>query len=215
MSRSLEQSLAWAGQGTELCRQAIASLDEASYDAPSVLAGWSRKHLVAHLAANAEAIGRLVGWARTGQENQMYSSPHQRVADIEAGAKRPGPELTAWFGRSARELAAAMAALPPAAWQAEVVTAQGRTVPATETPWMRSREVMVHAVDLGAGLTFADLPADFRTALRVDVIGKRGAETVPDVRGPEAEVTAYLTGRPFTGVTTGNGAPAPELPPWL
>ena len=32
---------------------------------------------------------------------------------------------------------------------AEVVTAQGRTVPATEIPWLRAREVYVHVVDLG------------------------------------------------------------------
>ena len=215
MSRSLEQSLAWVGEGTELCRKAIAGLDEASYGAPSLLAGWTRKHLVAHLAANAEAIGRLVSWARTGEENQMYSSPEQRNADIEAGAKLSGKELTAWFDRSARELAAAMEALPASAWQAEVVTAQGRTVPATGTPWMRSREVMVHAIDLGTGLTFADLPEDFLAALREDITSKRGTENVPDVRGNEADVTAYLAGRPSSGVTTPDGAPAPELPPWL
>jgi len=87
MSRSLEQSLAWVGEGTELCRKAIAGQVEASYGAPSLLAGWTRKHLVAHLAANAQAIGRLVSWARTGEKNQMYSSPEQRNADIEAGAR--------------------------------------------------------------------------------------------------------------------------------
>ncbi len=215
MRRSLEQSLAWAGAGTELCRDAIAGLDEASYGAPSLLAGWARKHLVAHLAANAEAISRLVSWARTGAKNQMYSSPQQRDADIEVGAKLSGKELTAWFDRSARELAAAMEALPASAWQAEVVTAHGRTVPATETPWMRSREVMVHAIDLGTGLTFAHLPEDFLVAVREDITSKRGTENMPDVRGTEADVTAYLAGRPSSGVTTPDGAPAPELPAWL
>lgn len=54
-------------------------------------------------------------------------------------------------------------------WQAEVVTAQGRAVPAAETPWMRSREMLVHAVDLGTGLAFADLPDAFLAALRADI----------------------------------------------
>ena len=215
MSRSLEQSLRWVQEGTDLCRKAIAGLDEASYGAPSQLGGWTRKHLVAHLAANAEAIGRLVSWARTGEEQHMYSSPEQRNADIEAGAKLSGEQLTSWFEQSARELATAMAALPDQAWQATVVTAQGRAVAATEAPWMRSREVMVHAVDLAAGLTFADLPGDFLAALREDITSKRGAENVPAVRGSDADVTAYLAGRPHSGVTTPDGAPAPELPPWL
>jgi maleylpyruvate isomerase len=145
----------------------------------------------------------------------MYSSPRQREADIEAGAKLSGRELTAWFDRSAGELSAAMAALPADAWQSEVVTAQGRIVPASETPWMRTREVMVHAVDLEVGLTFADLPEGFLTALRADIIGKRGAQNVPDVRGSSAAVTAYLAGRPFTDVTTPDGELPEQLPPWL
>lgn len=215
MSRSLEQSLVWVGEGTELCRRAIVGLDEDSYGAPSQLEGWTRKHVVAHLAANAEAIGRLVAWARTGQEQRMYASPEQRNADIAAGVRLSGPELTAWFDRSAGELAAAFASLPPRAWDAEVVTAQGRTVAAGETPWMRSREVMVHAVDLGTGITFADLPATFLSALRDDIIVKRGPDQVPDVGGPDADVTAYLAGRRYTDVRTLDGAPPPALPPWL
>jgi maleylpyruvate isomerase len=215
MSRSLEQSLRWVEEGTELCRKVIAGLDEASYGAPSQLDGWTRKHLIAHLAANAEAIGRLVSWARTGKEQRMYSSPEQRNADIEAGAKLSDEQLTSWFDQSARELAMAMRALPDQAWQAKVVTAQGRTVAAAETPWMRSREVMVHAVDLATGLTFADLPEDFLAALREDITSKRGTQNVPAVRGSDADVTAYLAGRPYSDITTVDGTPAPELPPWL
>jgi maleylpyruvate isomerase len=143
------------------------------------------------------------------------ASPGQRAADIEAGAKLSGRELTAWFDRSAGELAAAMAALPADAWQSAVVTAQGRTVPASETPWMRSREVLVHAVDLEIGVTFADLPEAFLTALSADIIGKRGAQNVPDVRGSTAAVTAYLAGRPSTDVTTADGQVPEPLPPWL
>lgn len=215
MSRMLQQSLAWVEEGTALCRKAIAGLDEASYGEPSQLAGWTRKHLVAHLAANAEAIGRLVAWARTGEEQRMYSSPEQRNADIEAGAQLSGEELTAWFEQAGRDLAEGMAALPANRWQAAVVTAQGRTVPTSETPWMRAREVLVHAVDLGTGLTFADLPADFLTALREDITTKRGAGEVPAVHGDDADVTAWLAGRPHADVTTLDGAPAPDLPAWL
>jgi len=80
---------------------------------------------------------------------------------------------------------------------------------------MRSREVMVHAVDLAADLTFADLPGDFLVALREDIISKRGAKNVPAVRGSDADVTAYLAGRPYSDVTTLDGAPVPELGPWL
>ena len=68
-----------------------------------------------------------------------------------------------------------MASLTDEQWEAEVVTAQGRTVPASETPWMRAREVMVHAVDLGTGIGFDDLPDGFLVALCDDIVGKRAA----------------------------------------
>lgn len=213
--RTPAATLAWVAEGTALCREAVHGLDEAAYGAPSLLPGWTRKHVVAHLAGNAEAIGNLLHWARTGEPTPMYGSPEQRDAAIEAGAGLPGERLTAWFEESARALAGAMATLTEEQWRAEVVTAQGRTVPAREAPWMRSREVMVHAVDLGTGLRFADLPEEFLAELRADILARRGRENVPQVQGSPAEVTAYLAGRPSTGVTAAGGAPAGSLPPWL
>ena len=74
----------------------------------------------------------------------MYSSPHQRNADIEAGAHRPASDLRAWVEQSATRLAEAFAGLDAEQWERPVRTAQGRTVPASEIPWLRAREVMVH-----------------------------------------------------------------------
>ncbi|WP_116198719.1 maleylpyruvate isomerase family mycothiol-dependent enzyme [Amycolatopsis circi] len=192
----------WVAFGTELFLTHAKELSE-----PSALPGWTRKHLAAHVAANADALGNLVHWARTGERTPMYASPDQRNADIETGSQRPEAKLTAWLQDSARSLESAMAALTPSQWQAEVVTAQGRTVPATEIPWLRAREVCVHAVDLGTGLTFADLPNAFLSALVAEIQAKRGLDTLPD--GPLPDVAAYLAGRPhsLTGV--------PDLGPWL
>ena len=185
----------------------------ADLDGPSLLPGWTRKHVAAHLALNAESIGNLVQWAKTGEERRMYSSPEQRNADIEAAALRPADELVAWFDESARVLADAMAELTDEQWQTPVLNAQGRAVLATETPWMRSREVMIHAVDLGTGVTFADLPTDFLETLCDDIRAKRG--DVPEVRGPLPDLAAYLAGRPCDDVVTADGSPAEPLPPWL
>ncbi|MFF9808205.1 maleylpyruvate isomerase family mycothiol-dependent enzyme [Streptomyces coeruleorubidus] len=213
--RTLRTTLTWVAEGTELCRKAVADLDEASYSAPSLLPGWTRKHVVAHVAANARALRNLVHWARTGEPTPMYSSPEQRLADIESGAQLPAAWLTAWFEDTAQLLAYAMAELSEEQWRAPVVTAQGRTVPVSEVPWMRTRELMVHAVDLDTGVHFADLPEEFLAALRHDILGKRGSDTVPTVQGSDADITAYLAGRPYTGVTTGDGALAEPLTPWL
>ncbi|MEV4450403.1 maleylpyruvate isomerase family mycothiol-dependent enzyme [Streptomyces mirabilis] len=215
MMRTLKTTLAWVAEGTDLCRKAVSDLDEASYSAPSLLPGWTRKHVVAHVAANARALRNLMHWARTGEPTPMYSSPEQRMADIESGARLPAAWLTAWFEESAQLLAYAMSELTEKQWRAEVLTAQGRTVPASEVPWMRTREIMVHAVDLDAGIQFADLPKEFLAELRHDIIGKRGSDTVPGVLGSDADITAYLAGRPYTGVTTRDGSPAQPMTPWL
>jgi maleylpyruvate isomerase len=42
-------------------------------------------------------------------------------------------------------------------------------VPASEIPWMRAREMWIHAVDLGAGGRFEDFPPGFVDALLTDV----------------------------------------------
>lgn len=207
MARSLADARRWMAEGTKLFLEAVAGLAEQEYDAPTLLPDWTRRQLVAHVAANADAVGNLVHWAATGEETPMYASPQERAAGIERGLSMPAAELDAWLRRSADQLAAAMDVLTEPRWTTHVVTAQGRTVPATETPWMRAREVCVHAIDLDRGVSFHDLPEDFLTALIEDIRTKRGE--VPSVDGPLAEQAAWLAGRPHTL------AHAPDLGPWL
>ena len=235
MSRSFADARGWMQHGTALFMSQT-DLGDRALGEPSALPGWSRRHLLAHVAANADALGNLVRWAATGEPTPMYASPADRAAGIERGRQLPAGDLKAWLRRSADALEEAMARLSGQQWQAPVLTAQGRSVPATEVPWMRSREVYVHAVDLATGLSFADLPAGFLTALCDDVTGKRGKDPGPalvlaatdtggqwklpgtgeavTLAGPLAEITAYLTGR-ANRLTTAGGEPAPVLPPWL
>jgi len=236
MTRTLADSRRWMRDGTELLLLSVATLDHEQLVAQSALPGWARRHLVAHLAANADAVGNLVRWAATGEPTPMYASLEERAAGIEQGSRRAGDELSEWLRSSAEKLEAAMSSLTAKQWRAQVRTAQGRTVEAAEVPWMRAREIWVHAVDLATGISFDDLPADFLTELCTDVIGKRGAGAgpalvlEPDDRtqrwelpgdgaavrlgGPLAELAAYLTGRPHR-LTAADGGPAPVLSPWL
>ena len=128
-------------------------------------------------------------------------------------ATRPPAALRSWSREEASALDRDLRRLSAAQWQSTIRTAQGRKVPATEIPWLRAREVMVHAVDLATGTTFADLPADFLAVLETDIRSKRG--DVPDVNADLANRVGWLAGRSTSGVTAVGGGPAPTLTSWL
>jgi maleylpyruvate isomerase len=190
----------WIEDCTKVFLTALGRLDDADLNAPTVLPGWTRRHVVAHVHHNATALRRLVSWAATGRENPMYASPEQRVREIEQCAQLAAADLRRLVSESAYRLADDLDALPNAAWRAEVVTGQGRQIRAAEIPWLRVREVAVHAIDLDAGIDFDDLPAAVLEALLVDVVRRRAAG------GEAAGLAMWLTGRT---------AVVPHLGPWL
>lgn len=228
-----EQTLAWMADGTVKLLADVAVLSDEALTAPTALPGWNRRYLLSHVAANADALRNLVHWARTGEERRMYASPGQRDADIAKGAQLPAAGLRGWLESSAQALAVDLDTLPGPAWDAKVVTAQGLTRDASEIPWMRSREVYVHAIDLDAGTAWMDLPPEFLIALLDDVAARRsargggpalavaatdtgrtwevaGAGAPVPVSASLADLAAYLTGRPAPALRS-----APALPPWL
>ncbi|MEO3887265.1 maleylpyruvate isomerase family mycothiol-dependent enzyme [Nonomuraea sp. B5E05] len=192
---------AWMDLGTEVFLRAVDRLDDAQLSGPSALPGWTRRHVIAHVHGNAEALRRLLSWAATGVEQRMYAGPRQRAEEIESASALPARTLRTLVAQSAHDLADDMDRLPEQAWNALVVTARGRTVPAAEIVWMRTREVTVHAVDLANGVGFADLPEEVNAALIADALDThaKGGEAA-------AGLAAWLTGR---------NAQPPALGPWL
>ncbi|UED87901.1 maleylpyruvate isomerase family mycothiol-dependent enzyme [Streptomyces profundus] len=227
--------LAWARAGTAFFARALDGLTDRDLAGPSRLPGWSRAALVAHVGYNARALTRLCEWSRTGVERPMYASADQRAREIALGASLPARALRSLFAHSETHLDVEWRDLPDAAWDAEVVTAQGRTVPARETAWMRTREVWVHAVDLGGGARFADLPPDLLDRLADDVLAawRRRGEAAPPalvptdraarpggdggvgpaVSGRMSDLVRWLTGRGARRLDV--AGPLPDLPRWL
>ncbi|MDT0266493.1 maleylpyruvate isomerase family mycothiol-dependent enzyme [Streptomyces sp. DSM 44915] len=228
--------LALARLGTAFLARQLAGISDAELAGPSLLPGWSRAALVAHVGYNARALTRLCAWAETGEPHPMYASPEQRAREIEYGASLPPRALRALFAHSATHLDVAWRDLPSAAWTAEVVTAQGRTVPAAETAWMRTREVWVHAVDLATGAGFGAFPPDLLDRLAADAVGawrRRGEPpaltlaaddraaplvvgdgTGPTVAGRQADLVRWLLGRGPHHLRHPTPDP-PPLPRWL
>jgi uncharacterized protein (TIGR03083 family) len=53
---------------------------------PSLLPGWTRAHVLAHLARGADAMRALLIGARAAEDRPAYASAEARAADIERGA---------------------------------------------------------------------------------------------------------------------------------
>jgi maleylpyruvate isomerase len=224
------QALRWYSESETAVADLVDRLSDDELAVPSALPEWSRAHVVAHLARNADALVNLLDWARTSVETPMYPSRAVRDADIAATAARPAAELRADYAAARARLAEALETLPDQAWTAELRNMQGQPVAAAHVPWMRAKEVGVHGTDLRAELSFADLPADFCTALVDEVlalftardqpvpatvvatdVGRTWGSGEPTVRGPVAAVAAWLT----RSDTSGLQGDVPPAPVWL
>jgi maleylpyruvate isomerase len=208
-----ERSLDWLRDGTDRLLTLVAGLSDDEFAAPSLLPSWSRGTLIAHLALNAGALGNLVAWARTGVESPMYASTEQRAADIARLAAAPAAQIRAEFLAGATRLDADLGTLPEACWAAPVRTARGRPIPASEIPWMRNREVWVHAVDLNAGVGFDGFPPEVLAALLDDAAALMSGrpEAVPvAARTPDGARTWAFGSDPTTTVT----GDLPDLCAW-
>jgi maleylpyruvate isomerase len=158
-----------ARRGQAYFSRKLNELSDAEFDEPSLLPDWSRRHVIAHVGLNARALTRLTEWAATGTETPMYSSPTERNDEIAVAATLPPQALRNLSDHAAIHLNVEWRDLQPEAWSNEVRTIMGRVVPVSETVWMRTREVWIHAVDLGNGATFRDFPPELLDALLADV----------------------------------------------
>ncbi|WP_377642779.1 maleylpyruvate isomerase family mycothiol-dependent enzyme [Oryzobacter terrae] len=197
---------------------------------PSLCEGWTRAHVLSHVARNADGLVRLVRSVVDGSGETMYASRPARDADIEAGSRRSLDALVADVETSARALAPELDRLGPEhdGHPLERTPGELRGTGA-DIVLMRLRELTWHHVDLDAGFGFADLEPEL-VALFVEeeVERLRGVEDAPDVtlrstEGDEwtvgvgtAQVSgdrAALLGWLARGLTEGvTGDPLPRLP---
>jgi maleylpyruvate isomerase len=137
-------------------------IEDADLRAPSLLPGWTRAHVLAHLARGADALRNLLIGVRTGEPRPAYASAEARDAGIERGASQPRADLLADVAAAAMALRTVSRQLPDEAWRTEVTPVPGLDpFPATELLVRRLVEVELHHCDLGAGYTAADWPDAF------------------------------------------------------
>ncbi|MFJ9866545.1 maleylpyruvate isomerase family mycothiol-dependent enzyme [Streptomyces sp. NPDC101165] len=220
--------LACVREATERLLTAVAKLDNASLAEPSRLPGWTRGHVLAHLARNADALVNVL------EGRPMYASAEARDADIERDAPRPLDDQLADVRESGARFQETGAA--PADWTRTVELRNGVTDSASRVPFRRWVEVDLHHVDLGTGYELEDLPAEFtereieflaqRFSGHPDVpatrvtdgtrawsTGREAAEPEITVTGSPADLLGWLAGRREGAALEATGGALPKLPP--
>nr|WP_141926066.1 maleylpyruvate isomerase family mycothiol-dependent enzyme [Haloactinospora alba] len=206
---------------TERLTATAAELTPERLGGESLCPGWTRGHVLAHLARNADALTGTLAGAGRGEQVPMYAGPEARESDIEEGAPRPLADQLADLRATAEEFARTVDTLPQDAWTFAVRMRSGSVLPASSLPWFRLRELEYHHVDLDAGYTPGHWPADFVAhelstlaerftrpgsgeahRLRLVTTDTRREYGVPEhegpeltVEGPAAALVAWLSGR--------------------
>jgi maleylpyruvate isomerase len=209
-----------------------AGLDDESLRGASLCEGWTRAHVLSHIARNADGLGRLVSWAVTGTPVAMYESPQARDGEIEAGSARGAQEILNDVRESAARFASAAPGLAGPPERAEVEMRTGRKVLGGQLPTLRLLEVVFHHVDLDAGYTFADADPGFvrraigqavrrfQTSDQAPALSLRGdagdewttGDGSQEVTGTNAALLLWLARGDGGGVSSEN--PLPALPAW-
>lgn len=147
------RDLASVCEATDRLLSAVAALDNAAVTEPSRLPGWTRGHVLAHLARNADALVNVL------EGRPMYVSGDARDADIERDAPRPLKTQLADVRDSANGFQDAASVSQD--WSRTVELRNGVLDTAARLPFRRWIEVELHHVDLGIGYELEDLPEEF------------------------------------------------------
>jgi maleylpyruvate isomerase len=198
----------------------IEDLTDEQVAEPSVLPGWTRGHVLAHIAGVTVAMAGQAEHEGTKVEPYPGGRP-ARDAAIEAGAGRSAHEHRAAIADAVDRLTKAWANVRD--WDTPAYYRDGTL---TDTAYAAWREVEIHARDLDLGPVtwspeFCDHVVDFLSARVPDgvrltlqaedrqwVIGQGD-----DVRltGSRTDLAAWLAGREPDGEIEGD---KPELKPW-
>lgn len=218
-----DETLAAVAESEAKLAERLAQITEPDLREPSPLPGWSRAHIVAHLAGNANAFANALTRVAAGEVPEQYPGGRAaRDAEIEAWAVLPRDELLGRAAETAASLGAAWDRVGPEAWGSGAVRTLAGLLPVAELPFRRLREVQVHLVDLDVGVEPADwpeayvvgeldrslpplaaqLPGETRLSLVVHLPDGRSVAaqfgsgpSSEQVSGSAAEVVAWLIGR--------------------
>jgi maleylpyruvate isomerase len=214
----------------------VAKLDDPAVAAPSELPGWSRGHVLAHLAGIANAMARQLEYAARGETVDLYDDGYDgRNREIELAAGHHAAEHRAAVDAAFARVLSAFDALDESGWSAPISYRNGNVYDGGLALW---RELTIHMGDLGTGFgpetwsrPFCEHLFDFLAARVPDgiklvlqplalpprTIGS-GNRSIA-VNGMITDIAAWLAGRTPTlgslrATEAADGVELPELLPW-
>ena len=217
-------------EATRRLIRTVDGLPDAAFAEPSALPGWSRGHVVAHLALNGEGLAGILRGLAGGEDVPMYASPERRDGDIgDLATRSPGAVRDRLYA-GCTLFQEAWQHMPDDAWDGSFRRTPGsERWPASQLPRMRHGEVEIHHADLVAGYSAAHWPEDFLDDTFNRIVGDREdgtpvllrtpdgdvplGEGGPVVTGSRADLTWWLLGRGTGQGLTGDPG-LPTLGPW-
>ena len=214
----------------------LTKLDESSVAEPSELPGWTRGHVLAHVAGISKAMARQLEYARRGESIELYDGGMDgRNKAIELAAGHSLAQHTESVTTAVEAVIAAFDSLAPEDWQARIAYRDGTVFDGGLALW---RELTIHASDLGLGFgpetwsrpfcehligfLAARVPETYKfvlqpTGLPQLSIGTGGTSIA--ITGMLTDIAAWLAGRePSLGslraTAAADGVDLPELLPW-
>ncbi len=197
--------------------------------------GWTRAHVLGHVARHADSMVSLATWAMTGLVTPQYASDDAREEGIETSARQDLPRLIADVRESAARCRAALTALGRGLASKEVTMRNGRVISPFELPRRRTTEVIVHHFDLATEWTLDEAHPETLAAALEDTARRFTAR--PDgpgltlqaedgrflvigdgavvVHGTLGELLAWTTrGALGPGLRVEGGGPLPDVITW-
>jgi maleylpyruvate isomerase len=235
---SPEQVVRLLESATRRLVRTVDAMADFQFAEPSLLPGWTRGHVVAHLVLNAEGLAGAVEGVREQRAVPMYASQDARDSDIEQLSGADASVLRDRLLASTTAIHDAVAELPEELYGGRIERTPGsdRTFTAGRVGEMRLREVEIHHADLDLDYGWPDWPSDFTellldnrgavhdgapfTARAVDLdrtwsfAGPDEQSGGPTVSGPGALLAWWATGRdPGDGLTSDDGV-LPGMEAW-
>lgn len=234
MSAPARSTLALLATADDALVRTVDTLSPCQLAEPTELPGWTRAHVVAHLALNAEGLARALSGRRTGRPTTMYDSQEARDADIEALAAAGPADLRDRMLAGTHSFSQAVLAMTEDHWDGAFErTPGGQPIAYVDVPLMRLREVEIHHADLGAGYSFADWPPEFSAVLLDSAVGRSAlepfrahardlerewtfgdGEDLPVVVGDAAALGWWITGRGIGEGLSCSSGPLPRIDGW-